>query len=83
MTGEYLRDEALNSDNEIIYVKLDTLDTKVLQCLARYVIFFEPRFSRVCMVDVAQLVRASDCGSEGRGFESLYPPQRVPLRRHS
>lgn len=23
---------------------------------------------------VAQLVRASDCGSEGRGFESHHPP---------
>ncbi len=28
------------------------------------------------MVDVAQLVRASDCGSEGRGFEPLLPPAR-------
>ncbi len=26
------------------------------------------------MVDVAQLVRASVCGSEGRGFESRLPP---------
>ncbi len=26
------------------------------------------------MVVVAQLVRASDCGSEGRGFESHHPP---------
>ncbi len=26
------------------------------------------------MVDVAQLVRASDCGSESRGFESRLPP---------
>ena len=26
------------------------------------------------MVVVAQLVRASDCGSEGRGFESRLPP---------
>ena len=29
------------------------------------------------MVVVAQLVRASDCGSEGRGFESRLPPQRL------
>ncbi len=29
------------------------------------------------MVIVAQLVRASDCGSEGRGFE----PRLSPLRR--
>ena len=28
------------------------------------------------MVDVAQLVRASDCGSEGRGFEPHLPPPR-------
>ena len=27
------------------------------------------------MVGVAQLVRASDCGSEGRGFESRHSPQ--------
>ena len=27
------------------------------------------------MVDVVQLVRASDCGSECRGFESHLPPQ--------
>ena len=26
------------------------------------------------MVDVAQLVRVSDCGSEGRGFETHLPP---------
>ena len=26
------------------------------------------------MVNVAQLVRASDCGSEGRGFESHLSP---------
>ena len=26
------------------------------------------------MVAVAQLVRASDCGSEGRGFETHQPP---------
>ena len=33
------------------------------------------------MVDIAQLVRASDCGSEGRGFESLYPPQMKARKR--
>ena len=26
------------------------------------------------VVGIAQLVSASDCGSEGLGFESLYPP---------
>jgi hypothetical protein len=30
------------------------------------------------MVVVAQLVRASDCGSEGRGFESHLPPKKNP-----
>ena len=29
------------------------------------------------MVVVAQLVRASDCGSEGRGFESHLPQQKA------
>ena len=28
------------------------------------------------MVVIAQLVRASDCGSEGRGFEPHFPPLR-------
>ena len=28
------------------------------------------------MVDVAQLVRASVCGTEGRGFEPLHLPQK-------
>ena len=30
------------------------------------------------MVGIAQLVRASDCGSEGRGFESHHPPHKKP-----
>ena len=30
---------------------------------------------RACMVGVAQLARAPDCGSGGRGFEPLHPPQ--------
>ena len=29
------------------------------------------------MVDVAQLVRVTDCGSEGRGFESHLPPLKA------
>ena len=42
------------------------------------------------MVVVAQLVRASDCGSEGRGFEPRLPPfnknllsARLALERHA
>jgi hypothetical protein len=34
------------------------------------------------MVGVAQLVRASDCGSEGRGFKSPHSPHFiVPMPR--
>ena len=29
------------------------------------------------MVDVAQSVRVTDCGSEGRGFESHLPPLKT------
>ena len=32
------------------------------------------------MVDVAQLVRASVCGTEGRGFESRLPPFFLALK---
>ena len=31
------------------------------------------------MVDVAQLVRASVCGTEGRGFEPRLPPNNRSL----
>jgi hypothetical protein len=31
------------------------------------------------MVAIAQLVRASDCGSEGRGFEPHWLPQKKLL----
>ncbi len=34
----------------------------------------ELRILKLTMVVVAQLVRASDCDSEGRGFESPQPP---------
>ena len=36
-------------------------------------------FSAGVTVDVAQLVRALDCGSRGRGFESPHPPFLSPL----
>ena len=33
------------------------------------------------MVVLAQLVRASDCGSEGRGFEPHTPPKlKIPVK---
>ena len=34
---------------------------------------------KIKMVVLAQLVRASDCGSEGRGFEPHIPPQKGNL----
>ena len=37
-------------------------------------------FKLANMVDVVQLVRASDCGSECRGFESHLPPRINPAR---
>jgi hypothetical protein len=33
------------------------------------------------MVVLAQLVRASDCGSEGRGFEPHIPPKKAGFYR--
>ena len=38
----------------------------------------EMTFKLANMVDVVQLVRASDCGSECRGFESHRPPIKNP-----
>ena len=37
------------------------------------------RFARSCVVAVAQLVRAPDCGSGGRGFKSPQPPFLTPV----
>ena len=34
------------------------------------------------MAIVAQLVRASDCGSEGRGFESPHSPHLLNSKTH-
>lgn len=34
-------------------------------------------FGAIYMVGIAQSVRAPDCGSGGRGFESLYPPHKI------
>ncbi len=33
------------------------------------------------MVGIVQLVSAPDCGSGGRGFESLYPPVSFAISR--
>ena len=45
--------------------------------VSKKVITFAPE--KIKMVVLAQLVRASDCGSEGRGFEPHIPPQRGNL----
>ena len=39
-------------------------------------VIFAPAFTQKAnMVVVAQLVRALDCGSRGRGFKSHHPPK--------
>ena len=42
-------------------------------------LFLERISAKLHMVDIAQLVSASDCGSEGRGFDSHHPPHKVPI----
>ena len=37
---------------------------------------FLPLQSQINMVPIVQLVRMSDCGSEGRGFEPHLAPQK-------
>ena len=44
---------------------------------------FEINFAIHHTVDVVQLVRMSDCGSEGRGFESHLPPEKIRLPRQN
>ena len=45
---------------------------KISFCIQSVIIYF---CSRPKMVAIAQLVRASDCGSEGRGFEPHWLPK--------
>lgn len=59
------RREKLSSDGKI-FVAFSLRETKVVLSLQR----------KSKMVDVAQLVRASDCGSEGRRFEPGLPPAK-------
>jgi hypothetical protein len=47
----------------------------LIQNLILYAILFSINLPPVYMVAIAQLVRASDCGSEGRGFEPHWLPQ--------
>ncbi len=51
---------------------------KILRMKFRSALFPIKKFDKFAssnqMVDVAQLVRASDCGSEGRRFEPGFPP---------
>lgn len=42
---------------------------------AKESIYLNFAFPEIYTVVVAQLVRASDCGSEGRGFEPHHPPE--------
>jgi hypothetical protein len=46
------------------------------------VIYRKGRYNHPCsfMADVAQLVRASVCGTEGRGFKSHHSPQEETLQ---
>jgi hypothetical protein len=51
----------------------------------RQTLCYKYQFTYLClpfreMEVVAQLVRASDCGSEGRGFETLHPPRLKILK---
>ena len=55
--------EKLDSRDKI-FVPFSLWETKLVLSLQR----------KSKMVDVAQLVRASDCGSEGRRFEPGLPP---------
>ena len=49
--------------------------------VSKIISIFAPRLRNDAnMVTVVQLVRASDCGSECRGFESHLPPKISPYK---
>ena len=49
--------------------------------VSKIIPIFAPRLRNDAnMVTVVQLVRASDCGSECRGFESHLPPNKNPCK---
>ena len=63
--------------HSIIFYIIST--RKLLQNVIDCVTIFER--NRQNMVGIAQLVRALDCGSRGRGFESHYPPHILGCRQ--
>ena len=62
-------------ENHLLIPQLQQLQ-QILLIIPIHLLFLRPD-----MVTVAQLVRASDCGSEGRGFETPQSPKKPRLIR--
>ena len=76
--GEKLIPSISTSLSASYYFHQKNISKKRAKCLHNsiYPLIFAPRLRNdVNMVTVVQLVRASDCGSECRGFESHLPPR--------
>ena len=77
--GEKLIPSISTSLSASYYFHQKNISKKRAKCLHNsiYPLIFAPRLRNdVNMVTVVQLVRASDCGSECRGFESHLPPAK-------
>ena len=54
--------------------RVDLLGEMIFGVIAEMLRVVRHRKVKVNMVGIAQLVKASDCGPEDRGFDSHYPP---------
>lgn len=54
--------------------RVDHLGEMIFGVIAEMLRVVRHRKVKVNMVGIAQLVKASDCGPEDRGFDSHYPP---------
>ena len=66
-------------ESNISFINEDVITNaplKISALLQNFIYFCHPQ-----MVVVAQLVRASDCDSEGRGFEPHHPPKKAANQR--
>ena len=69
----------ISFSGDSVYFRVGSI-RKVLHYPPDCVTISERSVQKLKVVGIAQLVRALDCGSRGRGFESHYPPHNTKNR---
>jgi hypothetical protein len=81
--NKHIQLSPLSRTRKSLFSRLNNIDLRICFFFAKYLQNQKMYvlLQRQKMVNVAQSVRASDCGSEGRGFEPhLSPKQKLPQK---